>query len=249
MSWLFSRALVEEYSEANSLDLGVSAPLSVMPTAHKFWRNDKTIEFSNLSLFGLTCAVLTGSRGEDLLTWFRLGFLARTYQSAARGAGLPVSVPASGLKRSALSMKYNPNTSLWKTHRCLIEEDLPESSLTLPGWVLMRRGELWELATPDWIMTAKGNGFWPTPTARDWKYGMTSETLLRRMGTRSNGVALPEFVMRLDGGNGKLSPEFLEVLMGWPIGWSALEPLEMDKFRQWEESHGIYCESKSKGIA
>lgn len=29
-----------------------------------------------------------------------------------------------------------------------------------------------------------------------------------------------------------------EWLMGWPIGWTALEPLETAKFRQWCASHG-----------
>lgn len=80
MSWLFSQALVAEYSEATSWDGAPSAPLSVMPTQHKFYRNDKTMEPLKLSQFGLTCAVLTEGRGEELLTWFREGFRARTFQ-------------------------------------------------------------------------------------------------------------------------------------------------------------------------
>lgn len=36
----------------------------------------------------------------------------------------------------------------------------------------------------------------------------------------------------------KLRPNFLEWLMGWPIGWSALEPLATGKFQQWLASHG-----------
>ncbi|MFP3670726.1 hypothetical protein SB717_37205, partial [Priestia sp. SIMBA_032] len=67
MSWLFSQVLVEEYSEASCWDGAPSAPLSVMPTQHKFSRNDKTIEPYRLSRFGLTCAVLTARRGEALL--------------------------------------------------------------------------------------------------------------------------------------------------------------------------------------
>jgi hypothetical protein len=37
---------------------------------------------------------------------------------------------------------------------------------------------------------------------------------------------------------GKLNPRWVEWLMGFPIGWLSLEPLEMLKFRQWLEQHG-----------
>ena len=31
------------------------------------------------------------------------------------------------------------------------------------------------------------------------------------------------------GNNGKLNPMWVEWLMGWPLGWTDLKPLEMDK--------------------
>ena len=37
---------------------------------------------------------------------------------------------------------------------------------------------------------------------------------------------------------GLLNPAFSEWLMGWPIEWTDLKPLETDKFRQWQHSHG-----------
>jgi len=37
---------------------------------------------------------------------------------------------------------------------------------------------------------------------------------------------------------GSLNPEWVEWLMGWPLGWTDLRPLETDKFRQWLRSHG-----------
>jgi hypothetical protein len=30
-------------------------------------------------------------------------------------------------------------------------------------------------------------------------------------------------------------------LMGWPLGWTNLNELEMDKFQQWFERHGTSC--------
>jgi hypothetical protein len=38
---------------------------------------------------------------------------------------------------------------------------------------------------------------------------------------------------------GLLNPDWVEWLMGWPIGWTNLKPLETDKFQQWLDSHGI----------
>jgi hypothetical protein len=38
---------------------------------------------------------------------------------------------------------------------------------------------------------------------------------------------------------GALNPPWVEWLMGWPIEWTALQPLAMDRFRQWLHSHGV----------
>jgi hypothetical protein len=38
--------------------------------------------------------------------------------------------------------------------------------------------------------------------------------------------------------NGSLNPEWVEWLMGWPLGWTDLKPLETDRFQQWLDSHG-----------
>ena len=81
MSWLFSQALVEAFSGDTSLGGEPCAPLNVMPTQHKFWRLDKTMEPSRLSRFGLTCAVLTEARGAELLRSFLAGFPAPTFQA------------------------------------------------------------------------------------------------------------------------------------------------------------------------
>jgi len=38
---------------------------------------------------------------------------------------------------------------------------------------------------------------------------------------------------------GTLNPPWVEWLMGWPVGWTDLKPLETAKFRKWPHSHGI----------
>jgi hypothetical protein len=164
MSWLCSQALVAEYSEATCWDGAPSAPLSVMPTPHKFWRNDKMMDVSRLSQFGLTCAVLTEDRGEDLLTWFRADFLARTSARPAQEKGLTASAPASGGRWPESSVRFDPVSSSWKTAHCLWEEVLPWSSVTLPKWGMTRSGVVCRHPTAERPISAIEHGLWPTPT-------------------------------------------------------------------------------------
>jgi hypothetical protein len=72
----------------------------------------------------------------------------------------------------------------------------------------------------------------PTVLARDHKSG-------RRLTSRSDYPVLPEVLAEMAGGqDGLLNPPFAEWLMGWPIGWTAYEPVAMDKFRLWLQWHG-----------
>ena len=40
---------------------------------------------------------------------------------------------------------------------------------------------------------------------------------------------------------GALSPPWVEWLMGWPIGWTDLKPLETDKYHSWLRSLSALC--------
>ncbi len=71
---------------------------------------------------------------------------------------------------------------------------------------------------------------WPTPSASDWKGSS-------KAGQRRGQLTDP--AMNVIPPGGSLNPMWVEWLMGWPLGWTALEPLEMDKFQQWCEQHGI----------
>ena len=42
-------------------------------------------------------------------------------------------------------------------------------------------------------------------------------------------------------------PEFEELVMGWPVTWTAPTPLETDRFRQWLRMHGEFLDPKSIG--
>jgi len=76
---------------------------------------------------------------------------------------------------------------------------------------------------------------WPTPVARDYKDTGTKEALAKAKAKRTSpGVAL---IIGAELG-GSLNPVFSEWLMGWPLEWTGLKPLETDKYHKWQQQHG-----------
>lgn len=231
MSWLYSRELVVAFSAATSSDGARSALSSSSPTPQAFLPPDKMTEFSRPSRSGMTFGPLTEDLGEALLTWFLADSRVRTYQLPGMEPESMVSDQAFGEKWHESSARYDRDSSSWRTHRSLFEEDLPWSSVTLPSWGMTLDGVLWEPPTSGRPISVIVSGLWPTPS------GVTSG---------KNHVT-----GRLDEWGGSGNPlrgtdiaavrcaSFEEWMMGWPTGWSALTPLEMDKFREWQRQHSL----------
>ena len=235
MSWLFSQALVEEYSAGTSLAGAPCAQLNVTPTQHKFWRNDKTMEPSDLSQFGLTCQLLTAVRGAELLMSYLAAFPARTLASPGLAPDSMVSAADCGWKWPASFAKYDPASHSWKTRQCSLLGDSTEFSPTWPQWGSMRNGECLERIMPALPTSAKESGFWPTPTAMK----NTGGAALCKWGGSRARQKLRTMVTSKEL-NGPLNPEFPSWLMGWPIGWTSLTNLETDRFQQWLKQHGDF---------
>ena len=82
---------------------------------------------------------------------------------------------------------------------------------------------------------------WPTPRAYESTESM--KTILARREKTGQGHVNLTAVVKSHGGKkipqkAQLNPSWVEWLMGWPIGWTDLKPLAMDRFRQWLNSHG-----------
>lgn len=168
MSYIFSRALVEEYLAASCSDSAPSAPSSSNPIPQAYCSPDKMTAYSRLSRFGMTYAPLTDDDGAALLTWYLEASRARTFQPQEKAPALTAPAPASGGKCTELSMKYDRNSHSWKTHLCLWDEDLPESSVILPKSGTMRNGLCWERTMWEPRTSESASGYLhmiPTPTA------------------------------------------------------------------------------------
>jgi hypothetical protein len=293
MSWLFSQVLVEEFLGDISLDGEQSVQLSGNPTQQAYCAPDKMMDFSRLSRFGMTYKPLTETRGEELLMLYLAGFHAKTLAQQEKAQELMENEAGCGEKWRGSFVKYDPDSSLWRTHQCSLLGDLDEFLETWPQWGLMRDGECWEqqmlaqtirgtesglsekLPTPtasdyksqptskSW--KAKGainyklsnpeiQAMWPTPTSHmaketnapsehkrntptltaqvNWPTPVADDTSHRKNKYAQGGTALSTKA------GGKLNPMWVEWLMGWPLGWTDLKPLEMGKSHCVPQPHG-----------
>jgi len=75
---------------------------------------------------------------------------------------------------------------------------------------------------------------WPTPRTAEMCGGTGSWELLNK------NTTIKEARQMGAGNGGTLNPTWVEWLMGFPLGWTDLKPLETDKFQQWQQQHGGY---------
>ena len=167
MSWLFSQALVEEYSEDICSDGELSVQSSGNPIPQAYCAPDKMTKFSRLSRFGMTFKPLTASHGEELLMSFLEDFRAKTSVPQEKAQESPEKEVGCGEKWRALLGKYDRNTRSWKTAQCSLFEDLELSLETWPRWGLMRNGECWEQTPLAHLIKETESGLWLTPSTVD----------------------------------------------------------------------------------
>ncbi len=307
MSYIFSRALVAEFSPANCSDIAASAPSNTNPTPKPCLWHDKTTEPSRLSRFGMTCATLTDGLGEELLMSYVAASRVRTLAQRETAQESTGSDQDSGEKWPASSVMFDRDTSSWKTAHCLWEEDLPWSSVTFPKWGMTRNGHVYRHPTAERPISGIASGLWQTIVADDSvdrKAGklnsrgepkLSAQVMNPQYWPKPNSCKASEDLTLRCSGDGRekpnklgwavaqrtwptatataskgwsknhnransddrldytverenfqpgqqtppmrLNPDWVEWLMGWPIGHTDLKPLETGKYREWLRQH------------
>ena len=96
-----------------------------------------------------------------------------------------------------------------------------------------RKGRTTHATLREQVVYPPPKEMFPTPTMRDYKGANGFETTKKKMaeGLRAHMGQLPNAVQHLEQKpiGGTLNPTWVEWLMGWPLGWTDLKPLEMDK--------------------
>ncbi len=256
MSWHFLQGQEAESWEGNCLDGAPSALLSLIPMRAEFCLHDRPTVVLTDSRSGMTYGHSTANRGAGTSMSSAEASRVRTSAQPGKGPESPEPDPVCGPKWHALSVRFDLNSCLWKTARCLFHEDLPWSSVILPRWGMMRAGECWARNTPELPISGIGFGSWPTPVAdgdRTTNYAQggrslgwvvrnvpTTPTCHDRKGKsgakRGKGATGGPCLTMVVGGT--LNPMWVEWLMGWPLGWTDCAALETDKCQQWLGLHG-----------
>jgi hypothetical protein len=266
MSWSFSPELVAAFSEACCSDTERSAQSNTTPMPDQYCWPDKPTEHSRLSRFGMTYELLTADHGAALLTWFLADSRAKTSVQPEQGPESTESEADCGARWHGSFARYDQSSSAWKTAQCSLVEGLDEFSETWPRWGSMRNGVSYLRQIPALPICVSESGLWPTPTVcgnynrpgasatsgmglasavKLWptpvasmSKGSSPGAMVRKSGASRENDRLDHAVQ--DSKDGRLNPNWVEWLMGWPIGWTDLKPLETARFQEWWQQHGIY---------
>ena len=235
MSYIF----LQEQGGVSSVDNFSDIPQYVQSrlnlTAEKSSSKDNETASCQNFQFGTMSEPSTANLGEDSSTSSVAASLAKTYPTQNQTQKVLWEREADyGVKWRELLVKFDQNTLSWKTAQLSLFEDLTPCSPTLPFWGIMWRGALWAGETTV-KRTANEFGFWGSPSATEpINYKFSKEQILKS----KYGNTVNRYSTQCVRSIGYLpSVEFPEWIMNFPIGWTDLKPLAMDKYRQWQRQH------------
>lgn len=255
MSWLYLPELVADCSQADCLAGERSAPSKSTNTASASCSKDSATDTSKSSPSGMTCEPLTETNGAVESMLLPPGFLA-SLSARPVECSEKTTLEICGPKSRGYLAKFDHTTGFWRTsQRSLLTDTLDEFSAAWPSSGVMHDGIV--SARPALEPTTYGGdcGLLPTPTTPtghavgrwdEWG-GAGGRAMLRRYlttptaddtGHRKRRYAQGGSALSFQIG-GRVNPEYAEWMMGWPINWTALEPLATDKFQSWLHAHGV----------
>ena len=248
MSWHYLQGQAAACWDHTFLDGAPDALLKLTPTAVVCSSQDKQTGILNGFPFGMTFAPSTAQHGVEQLTLLLADSPAKTSARRVKVQDLPETVRAFGLKCSELLAKFGLAMSSRKTVRICVHVDSAPSSKDLPAWGMTADGECWELGTRVRHIDATACGsLLPTLRANKWglpdSHGDTSAWGMLPTPTgagNENSPSMQKWPAHSRLPTGGLSLPLREWIMGWPIGWTACEPLATGRFQEWRRWHGAF---------
>lgn len=263
MSWLYLPEQAEDYLPPNTcLDGKQCATSSEKRIPSQCSKPESKTGSSTTHQSGATfgrSGTTTLSAGDSLTIW--LNSIISSSQQGSRASHLQqggnneaqVTPVTAGPTQFASLAKSSQRGFSWRTlQTCFTPgkmEHLPTSSKSLeswPHWGTWDGGAAYRHTTQEPITNGNGCGLLPTPVKRDGQsfYVVTLKTAYRIFGKKplkqlhwgQYGIVLHDLKKAW------ANPQFSEHLMGWPIRWTALEPLAKDKFQSWLKRRGRFCQ-------
>jgi len=187
------------------------------------------------------CSLL-GDLDEFLETWPQWGLMRdgecweqTTLEQTIRGT-------ESGLSPNGVDTFHTPNTTGLdggsNSRKALLKKQMWPTPIASRGGAWRSDGQVSMVARnvetyeEFWLLTQgtskkKREKFWPTPQASDNRdRGNMSNPSIQKRVNKGKQIMLSQSV---DPNSGQLNPTWVEWLMGWPLEWTDLKPLEMDK--------------------
>jgi hypothetical protein len=266
MSWHCSLELVEEFSQAKVWVTGSCVRWKKIRTAERSLCGVKKIKASQSSPSGTTLTPSTGTPGMALSMSFLLDFHAKDSplqessleQTTPETSGQPQQGSSEKYVQAELFSKTSPE---FESTSQSWPETLPIWGMTLNGELSQLEKPELDISANDggaWPTpranepgrTTKGYGRglaelvegkkqleknWPTPNAHEPRLGYQD----RSKGKKGSQKSLTTIVVDDNGGPAKgtrLNPDWVEWLMGWPIGWTSLDFINLDMKRWWNYS-------------
>ena len=236
----YLQALAEGYLAISCSDTNASVQSRSIPIASaSYQRGKQTVAFRGFPSLQMS-RDSTATHGADTSTLSAGDSPAPTLAPPAQqNSGSTENQADSGERWPASFAKLDHDSSLWKTSQVSLFGDLTTCSVTWPEWGLMLNGECWERRTLISRPDATASGLWRPATSGDavgrGYHGKLDGNYWPALpGQICQSLGLPVQCPQTS----RVAPFFYEIIMGWPIDWTACEPLAMDKFRQWLDSHG-----------
>jgi hypothetical protein len=193
-------------------------------TSKTAWYSDRCkttwkvkVSKSNVSLFQLQASVL-GIKEKESGSWLP----TPTTMDHIDRKGMRPSRAATNRKTGYLSEMIK----MYPTPRAADIEGGAVKNVKIKNGHFYRenkKGERWGVKLRDAVQT------YPTPRSRDYKDSVMSvppSVQKGRQPTLGEKIAMEKKQMEPEKLGGKLNPEFVEFLMGYPMGWTKIEPSE-----------------------
>ena len=227
----------EESLQTFCLDTYLSELAKSRNTQGTFCSQDSETGFCQPSQSGTMFAASTEHPGKDQLMFFAEGSHAKTsvpleQTTTSTGSSLDSTEKNRVFGDTWLGSlwKCSLDLRLLKTHPISGLKDLSPSSKTLTRWGITQGGLSLGVDMSVQTTTETECGYLPTPTCHNAKEGAYPAEFRRRTPTLAAQIG------------GKVNPDWNESRMGWPIGWTDLGPLGMDRIAEWQQAHSIFSQ-------
>ena len=238
MSYIYLQEQGEESSAACYSDIPQYVLSKLKNIQGKSYCSDNETESCQNFQSGTTSALLTENHGEGKSMSCVEDSHAKTLVQQEKEQALMETEAECGDTWQELSVKYDRDSCSWKTHRCLWDEDLPESSVILPRCGIARNGVCSELAISELGICVKGSGWWLPTICKNESKGAGRN---RWRGSQDyRGAKMSEGLRTCREDPIYLTASFGEVAMGFPLTWTELQPLETHNFRKWLRQHSEF---------